>query len=187
MDVSSQINHLQGLERNDKFDDPFLAAEVRLYKLNLQVLRWIDDRDRETDAVRDQYTVEIIRLVKSITDQKTVTPTVSTVLSSVLTAIGFDDYTSIAAPSVGEIPDRPLSFQFTKLLKSKTRSPYHKFFRIAEHPIIWQLRLFGQFMDRSMDSQPDSRVTFEPDSWQVKVLDVIDKNGSLLVVGKYSI
>jgi len=54
---------------------------------------------------------------------------------------------------------------------------------IVEHPVIWQLRLFGEYMDRSMDSKPDGRVAFEPDAWQRKVLDGIDANKSLLVVG----
>ena len=70
------------------------------------------------------------------------------------------------------------------MLKSKTLN--YKFLKIVEHPVIWQLRLFGEYMDRSMDSRPDPRVDFEPDSWQIKVLDVIDKNGSMLVVGKDS-
>lgn len=35
-----------------------------------------------------------------------------------------------------------------------------------------------------MDSRPDSRVAFDPDAWQAEVLDSIDANSSLLVVGK---
>jgi len=34
-----------------------------------------------------------------------------------------------------------------------------------------------------MDSSPDRRVSFEPDAWQRRVLDGIDQNKSLLVVG----
>jgi hypothetical protein len=41
-------------------------------------------------------------------------------------------------------------------------------------------------MDRSMDSQPDRRVKFEPDAWQRKVLDAVDDNVSLSVVEQES-
>ena len=54
--------------------------------------------------------------------------------------------------------------------------------KIMEHPVVWQLRFFGDYMDRSMDSLPDPRVSFEADAWQRRVLDGIDQNKSLLVV-----
>ena len=80
--------------------------------------------------------------------------------------------------------DRRLGFRFIKLIDSKTDRLLHPFMAITEHPIVWQLLFFGQFMDRSMDSSPDRRVSFEPDAWQRRVLDGIDQNKSLLVVGK---
>ena len=60
----------------------------------------------------------------------------------------------------------------------------YKFMHITEDPVEWQLRVFGEFMDRSMDGLPDSRVSFIPDAWQRKVLDCLDANHSLLVVGR---
>lgn len=53
---------------------------------------------------------------------------------------------------------------------------------IREDPIDWQLRVFGEHMDRSFDSKPDSRVRFDPDKWQRDVLDKLDKDESVLVV-----
>lgn len=50
----------------------------------------------------------------------------------------------------------------------------------------FQLQCCGQYMDRDMDSQPDPRVSFEPDGWQRKVLDEIDKNNSVFVVAPTS-
>lgn len=50
----------------------------------------------------------------------------------------------------------------------------------------FQLRCCGQYMDRDMDSKPDPRVSFEPDGWQRKVLDEIDKNNSVFVVAPTS-
>lgn len=50
----------------------------------------------------------------------------------------------------------------------------------------FQLLHCGMYMDRNMDSKPDSRVPFEPDGWQRKVLDEIDKNDSVFVVAPTS-
>ena len=57
---------------------------------------------------------------------------------------------------------------------------------IEETPVRWQLRLFGEYLDRSFDSRPDPRVTFHPDAWQREVLDKIDRDESILVVAPTS-
>ena len=180
-----QLDHLEGMRKSKEFTDPFIFNEVQLYRLHLQLKIWIDDPDRESEAVRDRYTVVILRLIKNIADQGNITPAISKALSSVLIALGFADYVAtLASPSKSEIPDRPINFEFVKLLKSK--NPYYEFMRIDEHPVVWQLRLFGEYMDRSMNSRPDPRVKFEPDEWQRHVLDSIDADASLLVVGQCS-
>jgi hypothetical protein len=187
MSNSDRLTHLQGLERNKKFDDPFLAAEFGLYKLHVRLSGWVGDPDRDSDITRDRQTVSIMRLIKSIIDRKCVTATASAVLSSVLAALGFAAYApSMAIPS-GNIADRPLSFEFKKLFGSKRREPYYEFMKITEHPVNWQLRLFGEHMDRSMESQKDERVSFQADAWQIRVLDAIDRGDSLLVVGSSSL
>ncbi|KAJ2901623.1 hypothetical protein MKZ38_001643 [Zalerion maritima] len=51
----------------------------------------------------------------------------------------------------------------------------------------FQLVHAGPYLDRSMESAPDARVsTFEPDEWQRRVLDQIDKKKSILVVAPTS-
>ena len=75
--------------------------------------------------------------------------------------------------------DRPLAFKFA--LDSTSRSlalpiPQKEF----------QLLHCGPYFDRSIDSAPDSRVPFEPDAWQRKVLDEIDAKRSLLVIAPTS-
>jgi ATP-dependent RNA helicase DDX60 len=57
---------------------------------------------------------------------------------------------------------------------------------IEETPVRWQLRLFGQYLDRSFDSRPDPRVSFFPDAWQRDVLDKLDRDESILVVAPTS-
>ncbi|KKO98266.1 DEAD/DEAH box helicase [Trichoderma harzianum] len=49
-----------------------------------------------------------------------------------------------------------------------------------------QLEFAAPYMDRRFDSQQDNRVPFNPDAWQIKVLDSIDANNSLLVIAPTS-
>jgi hypothetical protein len=158
-----------------------------LYQLNFEVASWVGEPNPESPSVRDKYTLAIMRLVKQIYDHKAMTPTVSKALSNVLLAMGFSEYIEPldAQYSGKRVEDRPLTFELIKLVKLKTKIPVHNFMQIVEDPIVWQLRLFGEFMDRSMDGKPDHRVAFEPDAWQRDVLDCIDKERSLLVVGQH--
>lgn len=50
----------------------------------------------------------------------------------------------------------------------------------------FQLIHCGPYMDRNLDSAPDSRVPFEPDGWQRKVLDELDAKNSVFVVAPTS-
>jgi superfamily II DNA or RNA helicase len=47
--------------------------------------------------------------------------------------------------------------------------------------IYLQLRYNGDKLKRTLNSRVDPRVRFEPDEWQVKLLDIVDKNESALV------
>jgi hypothetical protein len=77
--------------------------------------------------------------------------------------------------------DSPLSF---KLFEIPTKAPSMK---IAMTPVEFQLLHGGPFMDRSIDSKPDSRTPdFEPDSWQRDVLDQIDAKKSAFIVAPTS-
>jgi hypothetical protein len=184
MNSAETTTVLKSLMRNKKSKEPAIGTEMRLYLLHLDLQRWTEDERPDSPAARDHYTVSVMRKVRDVIDFNNVTPTVSEILSSVLGVLGFSDYASAVMKSAGNsATDRPLAFTFIKLKKSKTKSVVYPFMRITEHPVIWQLRLFGEFMDRSMDSKADSRVAFAPDDWQRQVLDVIDEGSSLLVVG----
>ena len=50
----------------------------------------------------------------------------------------------------------------------------------------FQLLHCGSYMDRNLDSAPDSRVPFEPDGWQRQVLDDLDAQKSVFVVAPTS-
>ena len=188
LSLVDQVASLKGLLRSPKMQDPPLALEMRIFRVQLEFQLWLQEPDRGSGATRDRYTVSIMRLLKEICDANFMTSSAKKVLTAMFKALGFTNYVSsntsvFSAPEVE--PDRPLSFSAIDLINSKNNKPYYEFMLIVEHPIIWQLRLFGEYMDRSMDSAPDKRVAFQPDAWQRQVLDCIDKDHSLLVVGKF--
>ncbi|KAF8878473.1 hypothetical protein CPB84DRAFT_1966141 [Gymnopilus junonius] len=184
--LSQKVAAMTDFSRNQKLDAPAILLEMRLFNVNLELHTWVGETDRDSDLVRDRYTVSIMRAVKDIFEAGIVTLQAKKVLTTVLIALGFNVYVSNIFPAAQFPEGQRLSFSFIKLLDSKTKSPRYPFMAIQEHPVIWQLRVFGEYMDRSMDSAPDTRVSFEPDAWQRKVLDGIDKNKSLLVVAPTS-
>jgi len=180
-DLDKNLRTLAALERNPRTTGGWLRDEVMLYRLHLNISKWISQiNDQDTAAVRDHYTVVIMRIVKELSESKHLTLAIHRVISTVLTVLGFESF--VTPPPDNQL-DRPLCFKFVRLVRSKSGRPLYEFVRITEDPITWQLRLFGEFMDRSMGSKPDPRVSFAPDAWQREVLDCIDRNESILVVG----
>ena len=57
---------------------------------------------------------------------------------------------------------------------------------LASNSRVFQLSYCGPYMDRNLDSAPDPRVPFEPDGWQRKVLDELDRDRSVFVVAPTS-
>ncbi|KAK0506601.1 hypothetical protein EDD18DRAFT_1124170 [Armillaria luteobubalina] len=177
---------LEQLTRSPRMTDLWVAVEHLMYKLHLRLKVWIEDPDHEKDAVRDRYTVTIMRLVKDICDKGATTPARGKALSAVLTSLGFSDFINEFVTVAEPLTPVPLAFDFVKLVRSKGDVLY-SWMKIAEHPILWQLRLFGPYMDRSMDGCSDRRVNFDPDAWQKNALDCIDDpNHSILVVAPTS-
>ncbi|CAL1698804.1 unnamed protein product [Somion occarium] len=196
MPLSQKVVHIENMLRNSKRanGNGWLAVEMRLYELNLEILSWLEHPDHDSTShasrLRDDYTVSIMRKVKTMSENGGLFYAASKAIASVLVALGLTELLAElvdSSPNARDDDKRRLNFEFVKLIKSKSGSPIHKFMRITEDPVIWQLRLFGEYMDRSMDSQPDPRVSFEPDAWQRKVLDCLDDEGhSVLVVAPTS-
>ena len=181
------MSSLRSLVRNARAGSGWLSVEVRLYRLHLTIQQWIDEHDRENTASHDHYTVAIIRVVKELYTGDFLTETTLAILATVMISLGFGNYIPPLEEDASRKlqTDRVLTFDFVKLLKSKSHKPIHKFMAIKEDPVVWQLRVFGEYMDRSMDSAPDPRVSFQPDAWQREVLDGLDDpKSSLLVVGE---
>lgn len=172
--------------RNKRTKEGWLAVEARLYRLHLEFLRWLADPAQDSAAARDRYSVTVMCMTKEIFESKELFPTAVRKLATCLAALGLEEYIdSWADAATVAKEDRSLNFDFVKLVKSKSGHVLHKWMRITEDPVVWQLRLFGEYMDRSMDSQSDPRVAFKPDAWQRKVLDCLDQNESVLVAGEY--
>ncbi|KAJ6557124.1 hypothetical protein B0H10DRAFT_1967384 [Mycena sp. CBHHK59/15] len=160
--TNRQADKLKSLFRNKRSEESMIGLEMRLYSLDLTLIQWVEDPARESQLVRDEFSLSVMKQVKAICDRKTLTPTAAGVIKAVLVSLGFAAYVPYFHSDSIDIPDRPLTFTPTKLLKAK--APQHKFMATKEHPVEWQLRLFGEYMDRSMDSALDSRVTFKPDA-----------------------
>lgn len=78
------------------------------------------------------------------------------------------------------VTNQPLTFEPSAL-------PRRPEVAIKMHAVEFQLLHGGPFMERSMDSLPDSRTPdFEPDRWQRDVLDQIDAKKSVFVVAPTS-
>ncbi|KAG0695373.1 hypothetical protein DFH29DRAFT_984966 [Suillus ampliporus] len=177
--------YLRALTRNPRTREASVGAELRLYRMNRLLREWIYSTNPDSSTSRDKYSLLLMRLAKEVWEIGFGTKEIASAITSVLISLGFSDYIdSLVVP--GSADDRALTFRFVKLVKSKSKTPIYEFMRVQEHPIVWQLQFFGEFMDRSMDSQADARVLFKPDAWQREVLDAIDQNMSLLVVAPTS-
>jgi len=182
-----KMSYLRGLLRNSRTDAGWLSVEIRLYNLHLTIRQWIAEADPENPSIHDDYVISILRAVKELYTNDSLTGTTLGVLARIMISVGFANYiSSLEEEACHRLqPDRDLEFTFIKLLKSKSHKPLYKFMAIKEDPVIWQLRVFGTYMDRSMDSAPDPRVAFQPDAWQREVLDCVDNpKSSILVVGE---
>jgi superfamily II RNA helicase len=49
------------------------------------------------------------------------------------------------------------------------------------HDVFFQMEHLGDQLERSLNSTKDARVKFEPDGWQVELLDIVDRYESAIV------
>ncbi|KAK2461121.1 hypothetical protein APHAL10511_006648 [Amanita phalloides] len=186
MSSTQKATHFQMLLKSKKSGEPYLHLEMQLYQIYLEFLQWIDEADHDSDVVRDRHTVAIVRIIKDLCDGPFLTLSAAKFLKNALRVIGLDEYIPTMIENHEAAPDKRLSFKPIEFISSKTHESHFPYMCIKEDPIFWQLRVFGEFMNRSMDGFLDQRVSFVPDAWQRTVLDNIDSNHSLLVVAPTS-
>ncbi|KAJ3744995.1 hypothetical protein DFH05DRAFT_1397236 [Lentinula detonsa] len=183
--IEEQLKSIDFLKRNPshKATYPSVAFEIRLYHLHLILKSWTMKPD--PDVHRDDIVVKILCLLSEIKllPVPTIPRTARKFLADVCLSIGFDVLTDTLLPNIDLSPES-CAFKPIKLV-SKNASLY-PFMTIRLSPVVWQLEHFGEYMDRSMDSAPDTRVAFSPDRWQREVLDAIDENQSLLALAPTS-
>ena len=103
------------------------------------------------------------------------TITIAGSLKKIITALQLPD------PGIGSVTlDRRLAYDPGLLI------PKDNEFAINMDNQDFQLLHCGPYMDRNLDSAPDSRVPFEPDGWQRQVLDDLDAKKSVFVVAPTS-
>ncbi|KAL7824021.1 P-loop containing nucleoside triphosphate hydrolase protein [Trichoderma gracile] len=87
-----------------------------------------------------------------------------------------------------EIPTLPVTVgnQTQKMSFSFDFGPLKDMRRAITNFQQMQLEFAAPYMDRRFNSQPDKRVPFDPDAWQIKVLNSIDADNSLLVIAPTS-
>lgn len=179
------MKDIDGILASKQAPNSWYDSEVRLYQIHTELRLWAASSDKDGQSTRDKFSVSILRKALELLQNKKVTKTILGCLESVFSALGFSSYFPALAKQAEErlIDDRRLEFKFVKLQK-KAGDQLHPFMHIKEDPVEWQLRLFGEYMDRSMDGKEDGRVDFKPDGWQRKVLDCLDADESVLVVGE---
>ncbi|KAF2402581.1 P-loop containing nucleoside triphosphate hydrolase protein [Trichodelitschia bisporula] len=162
--------HLRSIPAGD-----LLIPEIELFAIDCLLRIWATERKlNDADSglgipalIWDAF----LRLSKV---RAGMTTTVVAALEKISKELGFS-----AIKFESSSPDRPLAF-----LCYGTSVPGS--LSIPGSPVDFQLEHCGPYFDRNIDSAPDDRVPFNPDAWQRKVLDAIDRDESLLVVAPTS-
>ncbi|TRM55291.1 hypothetical protein BD626DRAFT_601103, partial [Schizophyllum amplum] len=185
LSVDGKLAYLDQINRN-KEEEAWLGTELRALRLDLLLRSWINDPARDTDTARDKYTTQAMHIIADLCGRKVLTKAIAEKISGVLTVLGFGAYAKDLLPDEEKLEDLKMTFKFVDLLEAKGTQSIFPWMRVLEDPVEWQLRLWGEHMDRSIDAASDPRVGFRPDAWQRRVLDAIDRNSSLLVIAPTS-
>jgi len=153
-----------------------IAAECHLYMLNCVLDFWIEVCRLKEQARRIEVAALLWNLCRDVMQSKGLTKTIA---SSVELTVSTLDLPPVSSAVSESLLDRKLGFTFalpTKVERLSVKMPSKDF----------QLSYCGPYLERSFDSRPDSRVEFQPDGWQRRVLDTIDANQSAFVVAPTS-
>jgi ATP-dependent RNA helicase DDX60 len=160
----------------ERKDISVVINDVELYKLSALIEIWASYCSHSKKREGLHVAALIYDALKSLSKSTLAFPRdAPMILANVVTRMGFD--LNIKPGSLTE-GVRPLSFSFGH--------PHGLSLSIDADPTTFRLAQTGPYMDRSMDSEQDERVSFVPDGWQRKVLDALDASRSILVVAPTS-
>lgn len=176
---SSQYTKLTAYLNNlPEVKKAILKPEVQWNLLNV-LLAMYTTLSKEKTSHRDSEKYGIAAILfdtaRKLANTEGLTKTIATQLQTVVNALRLP-FINIVIPSV----DRKLAYDPGMRLTGKGELD------LGLEPHEFQLAYSGPYMDRNLDSAPDSRVPFEPDGWQRKVLDELDQDHSVFVVAPTS-
>lgn len=163
------LTHLQQSWRDT------IGAECELYMLSCLLHYWIAACKRKEQSFRIQVAALIWSHCRSIAQRSPLPKSVLKCVELTVKTLGLPPIPQASEAST----DRKLAFTFalpTQVDSLAIKLPSREF----------QLLECGPYLERSFDSKPDSRVEFQPDGWQRKVLDSIDADQSVFVVAPTS-
>ena len=170
--VTTFLNSLPDVKR------AILKPEVQWNLLNILLTMYtILSKEKDSQRVAEKYSIAALLFdtARKVATSEGLTKTIAIHLQTVVD--------SLRLPSI-DIPmpliDRKLAYDPGMRLTGKGELD------IGLECQKFQLEYFGPYMDRNLDSAPDSRVPFEPDGWQRKVLDELDEDHSVFVVAPTS-
>ncbi|KAK4623760.1 hypothetical protein CLAFUW4_05812 [Fulvia fulva] len=152
-----------------------VGAEVELYLINSLLLYWIEACRQSQQKQRIQVAALIWSHARSIAQRSPLKKTIAKCLEATTKTLALPPVPTVTEGG----SDKKLAFTFalpTKVDSLSVKLPSKDF----------QLLECGPYLERSFDSKPDSRVEFQPDGWQRKVLDSIDADQSTFVVAPTS-
>ncbi|EMD67323.1 hypothetical protein COCSADRAFT_110960 [Bipolaris sorokiniana ND90Pr] len=176
VDLASRYNKArQYLADRSEAQRQVIGADVRIYMLNVLLEMWVRYcRDNAKD--KGLYVAALLfDTARTLCNHETVTKSIAMCLKAAIERLKLP---KLQVPSAQG--DRKLPFKFA--LEDTLVSDL----ALTLSPEEFQLLHCGPYFDRTIDSAPDSRVPFEPDAWQRRVLDEIDARRSLLVIAPTS-
>ena len=158
-----------------------LQAEIEFYTLTilLEIYQTLSNKKQDMGMSRRAELYGVAALIWDFIRKLSLTDGLTKAIASHLTEISrVMDLPAMTFPQ--PTSERKLTFNFDLHVSGS------KDLSISLNPVDFQCLHCGPYMDRNLDSAPDSRVPFKPDAWQRRVLDELDANRSVFVVAPTS-
>jgi hypothetical protein len=163
-----------------KSDSGRLVAELQVLKIREYIREW-EALSKSSSIKIDEIIwipVEVYRTLHEICSSRHSSVPGFEKIRKVLAIIGFPISATQKSSAQEDVPLENVTLPFDFPKASNLRLPYPK--------VEFQMRFCGPYMEKSLDGKEDDRVQFIPEGWQRSVLDILDKNESVIVVAPTS-